>query len=186
MIDPVLFWSRTKRVGACLIWTGQIGNDGYGRIKFAGKSHRANRIAWELTRDPIPPGMFVCHDCPGGDNRACVEPSHLWLGTAAENEADMRAKGRQRYIGPKHPATGDRNGSRMYPDRLIRGEAWALLHGNDSRAGESNPRARLTVADVAVIRSEHAAGLASYSVLAHRYGVNKNTIAKIIRRENWR
>jgi hypothetical protein len=79
--------------------------NGYGVIGIAGGTPRrqyAHRVAWELENGPIPDGLFVCHNCPGGDNPACIRPSHLFLAPPAGNSADMAAKGRQAY--------GERNG----------------------------------------------------------------------------
>jgi hypothetical protein len=54
----------------------------------------ASRFAWELTFGPIPKDLEVCHNCPGGDNPACCNPAHLFLGTRLENMQDMVRKGR--------------------------------------------------------------------------------------------
>ena len=53
----------------------------------------AHRIAYEHFKGPIPEGMYVCHDCPGGDNPDCCNPDHLWLGTHKENLQDASKKG---------------------------------------------------------------------------------------------
>lgn len=102
------FWAKVNKqgpvpahrpeLGPCWVWTGTVPKQpGYGRfntgIKLAGRWVIVNvhRYSWELHHGPVPAGLWVLHRC---DNRPCVRPDHLFLGTATDNNRDMVAKGR--------------------------------------------------------------------------------------------
>ena len=104
----------------CWIWTAALitrvdGRGGYGKFSLNGQVMSASRASWIIHNGPVPDGLFVCHNCPGGDNRRCVRPGHLFLGTAKQNSEDMVRKGRS--------ATGDRNGSRTHPESYPKGSS---------------------------------------------------------------
>jgi hypothetical protein len=79
------------------LWTGYTGNYGYGYFSIKGRNTLAHRFSYALAFGPIPDGLYVCHNCPAGDRPACCNPRHLWLGSQADNAADMVAKGRSLY-----------------------------------------------------------------------------------------
>jgi hypothetical protein len=100
------FWSKVDRSGgpdACWPWLGAKLKDGYGAFTLPPKrSIGAHRAIWVLLYGEPPAEMKVCHNCPTGDNPACVNPAHLWLGTQQQNIDDKMAKGRE--------ARGERHG----------------------------------------------------------------------------
>jgi hypothetical protein len=148
------FWGKVRIGDGCWEYTEARSKTGYGQFQVGPRRQaQAHRFSWLLAHGPIPPGMCVCHSC---DNPACVRPTHLWLGTHAENMADMTRKGRQ--------AKGDR------------------VHVS---IGSSNGNAKLTEDTVRDIRARLAAG-EQQRALAAAYGASQSTIGLIARRITWR
>lgn len=168
--DSVRFDDKTERVGACLLFRGDLNHAGYGTFYVGRHGMGAHHFAWIRAHGPIPEGLDVLHNCPGGDNPACVDEGHLWVGTHQQNMDDMVAKGRS--------AVGDRNAQRTRPE--IRA------------VGERSGKAKLTTAQVLAIRAEYRpAKLGRYggggaTALAVKYGVTSQNIADILKRRTWR
>lgn len=87
-----MFWERVSKTDGCWIWSGNRSPRGYGRIKVKGITRLAHRFSWALHYGLPPSDMMVCHTC---DNPSCVNPSHLFIGTAKDNAKDMIDKGRK-------------------------------------------------------------------------------------------
>lgn len=169
--------------GLCWDWQGKcLSRDGYGRLTVRSpdgskRDRLATHVAWELVAGPVPEGFFLCHTC---DRPICVRNDdegwyevngvvrprrgHLWLGTAADNAADMALKGRV----PR----GDRHSRRLHPERVPR--------------GEQQPFAKLTDDAVREIRRVYATGRFIQRQLAERYGVNQTQISNVVLGRTWK
>lgn len=98
---PERFWAKVEMLpeeeGGCWIWRGAKHHSGYGYFIPSGQpgdpSVKAHKYAREQIVGPVPDGYLVCHNCPRGDRKDCVRPSHTFLGTSAVNSWDSAAKG---------------------------------------------------------------------------------------------
>ena len=156
--DIERFWkyanSDAPNERGCWIWSGtEWGTSGYGRGNYAKKPEGAHRISWLIHFGAIPGGRFVCHRC---DTPKCVNPAHLFLGTIADNHADMVSKRR-------HPH-GDSSPRRRHSQSYAIGSkcSWSKLNEDSARA----------------IRKAFTEG-ATQQALATRYGVSRSAIWQI-------
>lgn len=86
------FYGKCKRNGDCMEWSGALNNDGYGIVRYKGKTMLSHRVSYIIKNGEIREGASVCHKC---DNPKCINPDHLFLGSHKENMEDMRRKGRK-------------------------------------------------------------------------------------------
>lgn len=144
-----MFLQRVEQLGPndCWPWRGMFDHCGYGRIYEGRRELRATHIALFLDGRPRPNGLIACHKC---DNPPCVNPSHLWWGTIADNHADMVLKGRH--------GGGCRSGGRS---PFVLGNTYALCK-----------RTPEMIADC--ISSD-----LSLMQLARKHGVSKRTVSNI-------
>lgn len=157
--DGVPEWTKT---GDCWEWELGTFRQGYGRLYVRRKSMLAHRISYELNVGPIPEGMFVCHKC---DNPPCVNPSHLFLGTALDNMRDKVSKGRHGNV------SGDDHHSRCRPETVLRG----VRHWNS----------KLTEDDVLRIHALHAGGMIQRR-LCERFNASPQTVSAILKGIKWK
>lgn len=145
------FMANVKRLDGedgCWEWQRSLNTGGYG-VTSSGPAHRAS---YQFHVGPIATGLWVCHHC---DNRKCVRPDHLFLGTPADNIADMVKKGRN-------------------------GTCPTALHAR----GENVRGAKLTDEMVREIRSRVAAGRSNIET-GRLFGVDASTVSNIAHRKTW-
>ena len=102
LTERLLSKAGNLTINGCKEFLGALRPDGYGQLTMKGKSYSAHRLSWSIENGDIPTGLCVLHKC---DNRKCINPDHLFIGTHKDNSIDMSNKGRGSLKrGEKHPS----------------------------------------------------------------------------------
>ena len=146
-----------------------------------GKKHiRGNRLVWQYYNGIIPEGLCILHTC---DNPWCVNINHLFIGTQKNNAQDRENKGRG------NKATGDNNGARVHPEKLLRGINHPLVKNPKLIPHNGNhPSSKLIPDEVRYIRKNFKLGckVNGAKSLARKFNVSDMTIHKIIKNKSWK
>lgn len=156
------FWKKVSPEPntGCWLWAASVASFGYGVFWVEGRQHLAHRLSWSLVNGPIPDGLCVLHRC---DTPACVNPGHLFLGSADDNAKDRKRKGRN------GPNTG----------------AWTKQHPERVARGIRCPQAKLTDEAVREIRRRYFSG-ESQRPIARSFGIGQDVVSRIVNRRQWK
>ena len=148
--DKTRFLSKISKnpKNGCWEWTGTLFSTGYACFWMAGKSRKASRVSFEFFKGPIAAGLCVLHTC---DNRKCVNPDHLWLGSNAENSDDMKTKGRAKGGSPP----GERAGKAKLTELQVRAIRAEYSLGNTTQTALGKKYGVTSVSIGQIVHRQH-------------------------------
>ena len=104
------YTDKSAGAGGCWLWTGSASSNGYGKLRWQGRTRRAHRLAFEAANGYVLATVHVLHRC---DNPLCVNPAHLFAGSHLDNMRDMYSKGR------RPPPVGELNGNAKLTAEMV-------------------------------------------------------------------
>lgn len=205
------FWAKVKKLSDmdCWEWTACKNKKGYGALVRDGKGRIASRESWMLANGPIPKGLCVLHRC---DNPPCVNPSHLFLGTAKDNALDALQKGRlvvpkgeqhwkcrlsikqvikirNEFAGTATSFSALARRLRLNPSivaRVVRGESWKHVPNPHIIPPKLDIKKKLIAKQVKAIKRLISSKRTSLTDIAEKYRVDISTISCIKRGITWK
>jgi hypothetical protein len=159
--------NRKKEINGCWEWQGKISKNGYGYIQHKKKHMLTHRTSYETFIENIPFGLCVCHKC---DNKKCINPEHLFLGTHKDNIQDAKEKGR----------LPDQRGRKHSEETLKK----LKLRRRPDKRGEKHHLCKLTEKDVKEIRELLKLNFKQKEI-GCRYGVDQSVISQIKHKKSW-
>jgi transposase-like protein len=203
------FWERVEKTDSCWLWKGTILPSGYGRLTSGSRRKgtyvvtSAHRLSYELHHGAVPTGKNVLHRC---DVKHCVNPAHLYVGTAKDNADDRHARNagwhrnrprgtavhtatltdeqalaiRERYAqgGVTYAQVAAEFGTtRVVVGKVVRGTHWAHIGGPTLPSRHVGRQARV---DHDAIRAEYGRGGVSQYALAAKYGASQSLVSKVV------
>lgn len=162
--DSERFWAKVQKSESCWIWQAGLFDNGYGQFRLGKRKVKAHCFSWVIYFGQIPQGKLICHRC---DNKQCVNPSHLFIGTHKDNAQDRENKGR-----------GGDGGSKTKKDT-------GMCQGIKNPAHKVNPLIVRTIRKYRRIGHTYQ-DLKDGIEFSFNITISKSQIANIVHRRSWK